>query len=374
MAKRDYYEVLGIDRGASPSDIKRAFKKLALKYHPDRNRDNRAAAGERFKEIAEAYEVLADEDKRVRYDRFGHEGLQGTGFRPFTSVEDVFGFPDLFSSIFDELGFGFGRRRARRRRGRDIEHEINLTFRETCFGANKTVEVARRERCGGCGGTGARPGSTPSRCTTCGGAGQVEQRTGFFAVRTACPTCRGTGQVITHPCPECGGRGRTARRVSIDISIPPGVEDGVRLRVAGQGELGEEGLERGDLYCFIRVEPDGFFERRQNDLLCRVPVTYSQAVLGTEIDVPTIDGDTAKLRVPAGTQSGEILTLRGRGAVCMGGHGRGDAHCVVSIDVPRKLSARQRELLRELATVEEAQVSPARRSFFEKLKDFFTEE
>jgi molecular chaperone DnaJ len=374
MAKRDYYEVLGVARDAAGDDVKRAFKKLALKYHPDRNPESRAEAEEQFKEIAEAYEVLGDAEQRRRYDAYGPEGLRGTGFRPFSTVEDIFGF-DLFSSIFDELGFGLGGRRPRRRRrGFDVEHDLTLAFREACFGVRKTIEVARHEPCEACGGTGARPGTRPQRCRTCGGHGQVEQRAGFFAVRTVCPRCQGAGELIADPCTDCHGQGRVRRPVAIDVNIPPGVEDGVRLRVGGQGELGPDRLERGDLYCYVHVEPDPFFQRKGDDVVCRVPLTFGQAALGAEVPVPTLDGRTTALRVPPGTQSGEILTLRGLGVPRLNGRGRGDEHVVAVIEVPRKLSARQKELLHELAALEEKNVTPERKSFFDRLKHFFTEE
>jgi len=372
MAKRDYYEVLGISRDSSPDDVKRAFKKLALKYHPDRNPDNRKESEERFKEVAEAYEVLSDPEKRRRYDQFGVEGLRGTGFRPFSNVEDIFGF-DLFSSIFDELGF-FGGGRGRRRRGYDVEHDLTLGFKEACFGAVKTIEVVRREPCSACGATGARKGTTRRTCPVCGGYGQVQQRSGFFAVRTVCPRCRGAGHIVDNPCPDCSGTGRAPRRVSIDVRIPPGIEDGVRLRVPGQGELGDEALERGDLYCYVHVESHVFFQRQADDLVCRVPVTFGQAALGADIDVPTIDGGPTKLHVPAGTQSGEALTLPGLGVPRLNGRGRGDEHVIVAIEVPKKLDARQKELLREFAALEDKHVTPERKSFLERLRDFFTEE
>jgi molecular chaperone DnaJ len=375
MAKRDYYEVLGISRDAPTDEVKRSFKKLALKYHPDRNPDNRKEAEERFKEIAEAYEVLGDPEKRRRYDQFGVDGLRGTGFRPFSSVEDIFSF-DLFSSIFDELGlFGSGGgRRARRRRGYDVEHDLDLTFREACFGATKTLEVVRHEPCTSCGGSGARKGTTRRTCSVCGGHGQVQQRSGFFAVRTVCPQCRGAGQIVENPCPDCSGSGRAPRKTPIEVHIPAGIEDGVRLRVPGQGELGDDHMERGDLYGYVHVKPHPFFQRQGDDLICRVPITFSQAALGAEIDVPTIDGAMTKLRVPAGTQSGEALTLPALGVPRLNGRGRGDEHILVSIEVPKKLGARQADLLRELAGIEEKNVTPERKSFFEKLKHFFTEE
>ncbi len=373
MNGKDYYRILGVSKGASEKEIKDAYRKLARKYHPDANPGNKEAE-EKFKEIAEAYEVLSDPEKRRRYDEFGHEGLRETGFRPFRSVDDVFGF-DPFTSIFEELGFfGFGRGGSRRRRGYDVEHELRLTLREACFGGARTIQVQRREPCGSCGGTGARQGTAPRRCPTCRGAGQVEQRSGFFAIRTTCPSCRGGGQVIDKPCPDCAGAGRTQRRVAIDVRIPAGIEDGVRLRVPGQGELGNDGLERGDLYCYVHVEPDEFFKRQGDDLLCRVPITYPQAVLGSEITVPTIDGRAVPLRVPPGTPSGEVLTLEGLGVPRLNGRGRGDLHVVVAIEVPKKVTERYKELLRQLAELEDKNVTPERKSFFTKLKDFFTEE
>jgi len=372
MPKPDYYQVLGVSPDASPEEVKRQFKKLALKYHPDRNPENRKEAEEKFKQIAEAYEVLSDPEKRARYDRYGHEGLKDTGFRPFQSVDDIFGF-DLFSSIFDELGF-FGPRTRTRRRGYDIQHDLTLSLKEACLGKKTIIRVTRREPCRECNSTGAARGTSPRTCPTCGGYGLVEQRAGFFAVRTTCPQCRGAGKVIERPCPECSGTGRAPRTVPIEVRIPPGVEDGTRLRVPEQGELGEDSMRRGDLYVYIHVEPHPLFQRQGNDLVCRVPITYSQAALGAEIEVPTIEGTKTTLRVPPGTQSGEVLTLHGLGVPRLNGRGRGDLHVVVNIEVPRKLNRRQRELLRELAEIEEKNVTPERKSFFDKLKDFFTEE
>ena len=371
MANRDYYHVLGVGRDASPGDVKRAFKKLALQWHPDRNPDDREEAEGKFKEIAEAYEVLGDADKRQRYDRYGHEGLRGTGFHEFTSVDDIFGF-DLFASIFEELGFGGQGRR--RRRGCDVQHDLVIGFKEACFGAVKTIELIRREPCAACGATGAQPGTSPRTCRTCGGYGQVEQRAGFFAVRTACPECRGRGQVIERPCSDCGGTGRAPKAVSIEVHVPAGIDDGVRLRVPDEGELGDDSRSRGDLYCYVRVELHPLFERHGDDLVCRVPITYSQAALGTDIEVPTIDGAATTLHVPAGTQSGEVISLRGKGVPRLRGRGRGDHHVVVNIVVPKKLSAREKELLRQMAELEDKHVAPERKSFLDKLKDFFTEE
>jgi len=379
MPKRDYYEVLGVNRDAKADEVKRAFKKLALKYHPDRNPDSREEAEAKFKEIAEAYEVLSDADKRQRYDQYGHEGLRGTGFRDFSNagMDSIF---DFFAgafggrSGFDDFLFGGLGGGGRRRRGYDIQHDLTLEFTEACFGTTQSIEVERREPCQACGGSGARKGTVPRQCDMCGGFGQVEQRAGFFSVRTVCPKCSGKGQVLDNPCPDCRGTGRAPQRSTIDVRVPAGIEDGVRLRVPGQGELGDDGATRGDLYCYVRVEPHPLFERQGDDLLCRVPITFSQAALGAEIDVPTIEGKATTLRVPAGTRSGEVLTLRGKGVPRLNGRGRGDEHVVIIIEVPKKLNARQKELLRELAALEDKHVSPERKSFLDKLKDFFTEE
>ena len=321
----------------------------------------------------EANPPFPDDDKRRRYDRFGHDGLRGTGFREFSTVDDIFGF-DLFSSIFDELGFGFGPGRRSRRRGYDVQHDLVVGFREACFGAVKDIEVVRREPCETCNGSGAKPGTSPRRCDVCGGYGKVQSGGGFFSIVQSCPKCRGQGTVLDSPCRKCSGTGRAPQRKSIEVRVPAGIEDGVRLRVPGQGELGGDGRARGDLYCFVRVEPHPLFERHGSDLVCRIPITYSQAALGTDLDVPTIDGDRATLHVPAGTRSGEVLTLPGMGAHRLNGRGRGDQHCIVNIEVPRKLSAKQEELLRQLAELEDRHVTPERKSFLDKLKDFFTEE
>jgi molecular chaperone DnaJ len=376
MAKRDYYEVLGVPREASEDEIKKAFKKLALKWHPDRNPDNKKAAEEKFKEIAEAYEVLGDKEKRAKYDAYGHEGLRGAGVGQYASSEDVMSmFGDLFGggSIFDDL-FGTGRARSRGpRRGASIEHELVLSFEQAAFGVETSVEIARREYCEDCKGTGAKPGTAINVCPQCRGMGQVQQLQGFFSLRTTCPRCRGRGQVITHPCASCDGTGRRIVRASVPVRIPPGVDSGDRLRVPGQGEPGDNGAPRGDLHLYIRVKEHPFFERHGDDLLVQVPITFSQAALGGEVPVPTLEGKTSRLKIPSGTQPDQLLRMRGQGMPRRGGRGRGDTIVRVVVEVPRKLTPKQEELLRELAKTEEANIGAERKSFFDKIRNYFSE-
>ncbi|MBI3098313.1 MAG: molecular chaperone DnaJ [Planctomycetes bacterium] len=372
--KRDYYEVLGVSRTATEEEIKKAYRKLALQYHPDRNPDDKGAE-QKFKEAAEAYDVLRDPQKRARYDQYGHAGLEEAGYSAahFTSTEDIFShFGDIFGdSIFDELfGMGGRRGRGRSRSGPSLRCHLTVTFKEAAFGTKKTIELRRHEACGKCGGSGSKPGSRPATCSTCRGHGEVLQGGGFFTIRTTCPRCGGQGTTIEHPCPECRGQGRVPEKREIEIGIPAGIEDMTRLRVSGEGETGENGAPRGDLYCDIRVEPHEYFERHGDDLLCELPITFTQAVLGGEVSVPTLEGETT-MKIPKGTQTDQILRLRGQGIPNVHGRGRGDQLVRIVIDVPKSLSKHQEELLREYAKTEEARVEPRRRGWFEKLKGFF---
>lgn len=374
--KRDYYEILGVSRTATEDEIKKAYRKLALQYHPDRNPDDKAAE-QKFKEAAEAYDVLRDAQKRSRYDQFGHAGLEeaGYGAAHFTSPEDIFShFGDVFGeSIFDEL-FGMGGRRGRgrgrARSGPSLRCHLTVTFKEAAFGVSKSIELRRHEICGKCSGSGAKPGSRPSACPMCKGHGEVLQGGGFFSIRSTCPQCRGQGTIVEHPCPECRGQGRIPEKREISVKIPAGIEDLTRLRVEGEGEPGDNGAPRGDLYCDIRVEPHEFFERHGDDLLCELPITFTQAVLGGEVTVPTLEGETT-MKIPKGTQTDQILRLRGQGVHNVHGRGRGDQLVRIVIDVPKSLTKKQEELLREFATTEEARVQPRRRGWFEKMKGFF---
>jgi len=379
MAKRDYYEVLGVEHDASEEEIKKAFKKLALKHHPDRNPNSKKEAEEKFKELAEAYEVLSNKDKRERYDRFGHEGLRGQNVGQYASAEDIFSaFGDIFGGgggggIFEEL-FGFGQtRRGGGRRGTSIEHEVILTFEEAAFGAEKTISVPRRDSCDACNGSGAKPGTSPQTCPQCGGAGQVQQVQGFFSLRTTCPRCRGAGKIISDPCTQCEGTGTRVRRATIRGSVPPGSHDGEVILVRGQGNAGSNGAPRGDLHLHIRVKPHPFFERHGDDIVIQVPITFSQAALGADVPVPTLEGKTTRLKIPRGSQSGQLLRMRGQGVPRRAGRGRGDAIVQVIVEVPKKLTSKQEELLRQFAETEEANVSPNRKSFFDKIRDYFSE-
>ena len=376
MAKRDYYDVLGVSRGASEEEVKKAFRKLAIKYHPDKNPDNRKEAESKFKEVAEAYDVLSDPQKRQRYDQFGHEGLRGAGVHTYTdfSFDDIlrafgFGADSFGESIFGDL---FGTQE-RIRRGIDVEHVLVLELEEAVLGTEKTIEVPRHETCPSCSGTGARVGTRPVPCSYCKGRGQVQQTSGFFSIRTTCPRCRGRGEIVESPCPACDGTGHTLKKVTIDISIPKGTDDGTTFRLAGQGEPGHNGAARGDLYCHVRVKPHRFFERRGDDLYCLVPISFAQAALGAHIKVPTIEGKTASLTVPRGTQSGAMLSMRGMGAFGPRG-GRGSQIVQVVVEVPRKLTGEQEELLRRYAETEDINVTPHRKSFLENIKKYFGEQ
>jgi molecular chaperone DnaJ len=372
LSKRDYYDVLGVAKNASQKEIADSYRRLALKYHPDANPGDETAT-ERFKEAAEAFEVLNDPQKRARYDQFGHAGVDGTATH-FTDVEDIFeAFSDIFSGgLFGDF-FGGGRRRGRRaRRGADLRVEVTLDLEEAARGVNKTVEFSRHHRCESCDATGVRPGSSSQPCRRCGGRGQIVQSAGILRVQTSCPACQGAGQVISNPCKDCRGEGYVAARVRVDVAIPAGIDDGMRVRLPGEGEPSPEGGPPGDCYCFVHVRPHHIFEREGNHLILRFPITYCQAALGATVEVPTLQGREA-LVIPNGTQVGEVFRLRGRGlADPRGGSGRGDLLVQTFIEVPKKLSGDQAALLRELAELEKADVTPHRKSFLDKLRDYFS--
>ncbi len=369
--KRDYYETLGVKRDADADEIKRAYRQLALKNHPDKNPGD-PDAERRFKELAEAYEVLSDAPKRQRYDRYGHAGMEGAGVHDFRNAEDIM---SAFSDIFGGGLFGdmFGQRRRGPRPGQDLLMKLEIDLIEAARGATKPVEIARQEVCGECKGSGAKKGTVATSCTYCGGQGQVVQSRGFFQVATTCPACGGEGVRITDPCPSCRGSGRVPSKANLKVDIPPGVETGMWLQLRNQGEPGDVGAPRGNLRIQIQVRRHPFFERVQNDLHCQVPISFPQAALGADIEVPTLDGPD-RLHVPRGTQSGDVLKLKGRGMPDINGRGRGDELVEVMVETPKHLTARQEEILRELAEIEHETVSPKRKSFFEKLRDYFTEE
>jgi molecular chaperone DnaJ len=369
--KRDYYEVLGISRTSTDQEIKSAYRKLALQYHPDRNPDN-PQAEERFKECSEAYAILADSEKRARYDRFGHAGVTngaGSGFGGFDGTID---FQDIFGDIFSDM-FGQqrgGGRRSRTQRGADLREDLTLEFEEAVFGVSKQVQVRRLEECEQCKGTGVAPGKSAINCTTCGGRGQMRYQQGFFAVSRTCSTCQGSGKLIVDPCNKCRGQGRVTRERMVKVNVPAGVEEGARILYSGEGEAGLFGGPPGDLYVVLHPKEHPFFERDGKHLFCVVPISFPQAALGTEIQVPTLDGDHT-LKVPEGTQTGTTFKVRGKGVPVLNGRGRGDLHIEVKVQTPAKLSQRQRELLEELRTTTAVENKPVNRSLLNKVKEIF---
>ncbi|MCX7803848.1 MAG: molecular chaperone DnaJ [Planctomycetota bacterium] len=377
--KRDYYEVLGIPRDAKPEDIKKAFREMAKKWHPDRNPDNRKEAEEKFKEAAEAYEVLSDPEKRAAYDRFGHDGLRGRPAPDFSGVS----FEDLFSSFFgrggpfggsifeDFFGGTFGDAE-HGRRGTSLRAEVEISLEEAAKGCKKVLDIARTEACKRCGGSGAKPGTKPVRCHVCGGRGVVTRSQGFFYVRTTCNECGGAGTRVESPCDECGGDGRVRIRKKIEVPIPAGIEDNTRLRLAGEGEPGERGRPAGDLYVIVHVAEHEYFVRHGDDLIIQVPVPFPLLALGGEIEVPTLEG-RSRLQIPPGTQSGQALRMRGMGMPNVQGYGRGDQIVRVVVDVPKRLTAEQEEILRKLAATMKVKPSPMKRSLWSKVMDFFSE-
>ena len=361
--------MLGVSRDAGADEIKRSYRQAALKYHPDRNRNDPKAEG-KFKEAAEAYEVLSDPDKRQRYDRFGHQGLSGAGMHDFSHM----GIDDIFSMFTDIFGGG---RSGGGRRGSDLEIEISLTLAEVAAGVERTIEFDRLDFCEACSGSGAAPGSERRACPTCGGYGQVEQQSGFGILFgrmvTTCPTCKGQGSLVVTPCPRCKGRGRHPKGRVINVKVPPGIHHGQAIRVRGEGEPGAQGGVRGDLHCYVSIQSHPFFERHANDLVCRMPISFTQAALGAKVEVPTLDG-RADFKIPQGTQSGKIFRLAGLGLPDIRTGRRGDELVQVVVETPTRLSNEQETLLRKFAETEDKSVMPESKGFFEKLRGYFTGE
>lgn len=374
---KDYYATLGLDKNCSEEDIKRAFRKLALQYHPDRNPGDKAAE-ERFKEINEAYQVLSDSDKRAQYDQFGtadFNGQGGFGGFDFGGFSDMGGFGDIFDTIFGGGFGGFSSGRASGpQRGADLQYTLNLTFEEAAFGVTKEVDISRNEECSRCGGSGAKPGTRPQTCDRCGGTGQVkiQKKTAFgsFVTVSTCDRCGGKGTIIKEACTECHGSGRVRKRKKITIKVPAGVDTGNTIPLRGEGEPGTKGGARGDLYININVLPHKIFRRDGYDVICEIPISFPQATLGAEIDVPTIDG-IINFTVPEGTQSGSVFKLKGKGIPRIRGYGRGDELIKVIVEVPKKLNEKQKELLRQFAEICGEDVNEQRKSFFDKVKDAF---
>lgn len=371
MTQRDYYEILGVSRNASQDELKSAFRRLARQYHPDVN--NSPDAEEHFKEINEAYAVLSDSEKRAAYDRFGHAGVRGPGGGPDINV-DFSDFADIFGDLFGFGGFGRSSRRARNapRRGGDLQYRVDLTFEEAVFGVEKEIEITRDEICETCNGSGAEPGTTPKRCPTCNGAGEVRQVRqtilGSMVQVATCPTCNGQGETIDTPCHICQGRGQVRKTRKKVVNIPAGVDTGTQIRLAGEGQPGINGGPNGNLYIVIQVKQHKYFRRREYDILMDLNINVAQAVLGAEVEVPTVDGPDT-LRIPAGTQPGKVLHLRNKGVPHLRGNGRGDQLVVVNVEIPNRLNQEQRELFEELAKSLGSEVRPQERGFLDWLKE-----
>jgi len=367
--KRDYYQTLGVSRDASAEELKKAYRKLAMKHHPDRNPGDKSAE-ERFKEASEAYQVLSDPERRAQYDRFGHAAFeQGAGFGGFDF--SAAGFEDIFSDIFgDFFGGGRGRGRTRAQRGEDLRYDLEIRFEDAVFGTERVINIPRLSSCDACSGKGTKGGAARATCSACRGSGQLRFQQGFFTIAKTCGQCGGQGTVIKDPCRSCGGSGVTQTTHALNVKIPAGVDTGSRLKLRGEGEAGRNGGPPGDLYVIINVSSHPLFARQDNDIVCEVPVSFAQAALGAEIDVPTIEGKL-KMKVAPGTQSGTVLRLRGKGVPDVRGAARGDQLVRVVVETPRKLTARQRELLEEFARSAGEEVNPLAKGFFDKVKEMF---
>ena len=380
--KRDYYEILGVQKGASVDDIKKAYRNLALKYHPDRvTPDKKVEAEGKFKEISESYAVLSDSQKRSQYDQFGHAGIDSK-----YSSEDIFRNAD-FSSIFEDMGVGgdmfeeilgsfgmFGGASQRRShgpgRGRDLEFEMEISFEEAAFGTKKTINIPRHQTCDACNGSGAKPGTKKTNCPTCNGRGQVLYSAGFINVSQTCPKCRGEGSTIKNPCAKCDGAGKVRNTQKIEVTIPAGVDTGSRLRVQGEGDAGSRGGPPGDLYIYIHVKDHSIFQRHGYDIICEVPVSFTMAILGGDVEVPTLTGNVM-MRIPEGTQSGRVFRLGGKGVKNLRGYGTGDQMVKVVVETPVRLNSEQKRLLKEFEKVSNGSINPLSQSFMEKVKRLF---
>lgn len=372
--KSDFYEVLGVPRSASEQEIKKAYRKLALQWHPDKNPDNKDHAEEKFKEAAEAYSVLSDPQRKARYDQFGHAGLSGGGgfsgfdpniFSEFSDIFGAFGFGDLFGEGRE------AKRRARNQRGADLRYDLEISFEEAAFGVKTKIKIPRMEKCSACNGSGAMPGTGPTRCHACGGQGHLRYQQGFFSINRTCGTCSGTGRILKNPCSRCRGEGRVRGEKTLELGIPAGVNSGSKLRVSGEGEVGLQGGPPGDLYVVLYVQEHPFFEREEHDLFCKVPISFPQASLGAKIKVPTLEGHET-LQIPEGTQSGSRFRIRGKGVPHVNGRGRGDLYVSVNVVTPTRLTREQRRLLEQLGSLTKPDNQPGEKKLADKVRDIFS--
>ena len=372
MTKRDYYDVLGISKSASPDQIKSAYRKLAVKHHPDKNKGDKASE-EKFKEASEAYHILSNTERKQNYDNFGHAAFEngGGGRGGFGNFDFSSNFSDIFEDFFGE-GFGGGRRsRKSNNRGSDLRYDLSISLNEAFSGKKQDIKFSTSEKCDICKGSGSKPGHSPSTCSMCGGQGQVRSSQGFFTVQQTCPQCSGSGEQITHPCTSCGGQGKKQASKRLSVTIPKGVDDGTRIRLAGKGEAGSRGAGSGDLYLFINVNSHDLFKRSDENLYFECPISIADAALGTTIEIPTIDGGKAKIKIPAGTQSGKQLRLKGKGMPYIRGSGYGDLYVQLNTEVPISLNKEQKELLEKFRQIENEKSNPSIKKFFEKAKNFW---
>tara|TARA_B100000579_G_scaffold148006_1_gene120070 strand:- start:731 stop:1858 length:1128 start_codon:yes stop_codon:yes gene_type:complete len=373
MAKRDYYEVLGVKKNSTPDQIKSAYRKLAVKYHPDKNKGDKGAE-EKFKEASEAYHVLSNSDRKQNYDNFGHAAFENGGGRGggFSNFDFSTNFSDIFEDFFGG-GFGGGSRKKRRSnyRGSDLRYDLSITLEEAYSGKKQDIKFSTSEKCETCNGNGSKPGHNPDSCSMCGGHGQVRSNQGFFTVQQTCPQCSGSGEEINNPCSSCSGQGKKQASKRLSVTIPKGVDDGTRIRLSGKGEAGSRGAGNGDLYLFINVYSHDFFKRSEENLFFECPISIADAALGTSIEIPTIDGGKAKIKIPAGTQSGKQFRLKGKGMPYMRGSGNGDLYIQLNTEVPISLNKEQKELLEKFREIENEKSNPTIKKFFQKAKSFW---
>jgi len=372
MAKRDFYDVLGVSKNASPEELKSAYRKLAVKHHPDKNPDNKASE-DKFKEAGEAYGILSDTEKKQNYDNFGHAAFEGAGGGRQGGGFGGADFSDIFEDFFGDFGGG-GRSRGRsgtNNRGSDLRYDLSITLEEAYEGKKQDIKFSTTEKCTTCKGNGSKPGSSPERCTTCGGNGKVRSSQGFFTVQQTCPQCAGSGEEITNPCADCSGQGNKQASKKISVTIPKGVDDGTRIRLAGKGEAGAKGGVSGDLYLFVNVHSHDLFKRSDENLFFEFPISIADAALGTTIEIPTIDGGRAKIKIPDGTQNGKQFRLKGKGMPYMRGSGNGDLYVQVNTEVPISLNKAQKDLLEKFREIENEKSNPSIKKFFQKAKSFW---